>query len=125
MNMDTVKHLRQEGVQAIYGDASQPNTLTSAGVSRAGGIIISVAGMPGVEETIRVARELNPEIQTLIRTTNLREASALRSSGADVVFSGEGEVALAFTEAILENLGATPEQIQRERARVHEEMSAV
>ena len=123
MNMDTVKHLRQEGVQAIYGDASQPNTLTSAGVSGARGIIISVAGMPGVEETIRVARELNPEIQTLVRTTNLREASALRSAGADVVFSGEGEVALAFTEAILENLGATPEQIQRERARVHAELS--
>ena len=47
----------------------------------------------------------------------------LRSAGADVVFSGEGEVALAFTEAILENLGATPEQIQRERARVHAELS--
>ena len=123
MNMDTVKHLRQEGVQAIYGDASQPNTLTSAGVSGARGIIISVAGMPGVEETIRVARELNPEIQTLVRTTNLREASALRSAGANVVFSGEGEVALAFTEAILENLGATPEQIQRERARVHAELA--
>ena len=36
---------------------------------------------------------------------------------------GEGEVALAFTEAILENLGATPEQIQRERARVHAELA--
>ena len=45
------------------------------------------------------------------------------SAGADVVFSGEGEVALAFTEAILENLGATPEQIQRERARVHAELA--
>ena len=81
MNMDTVKHLRLEGVQAIYGDASQPNTLASAGVSGARGIIISVAGMPGVEETIRLARELNPEIQTLVRTTNLREASALAVGG--------------------------------------------
>jgi CPA2 family monovalent cation:H+ antiporter-2 len=123
LNIDTVKRLRQQGVQAIYGDASQANTLITAGVSRARGIIVSVAGMPGVEETIRLARELNPDIQTLVRTENVREASALRAAGADVVFSGEGEVALAFTEAILENLGATPEQIQRERARVHAELA--
>jgi CPA2 family monovalent cation:H+ antiporter-2 len=123
LNMDTVRQLRQEGMDAIYGDASQSNTLTSAGTSGARSIIISVAGMPGVEETIRVARELNPNIQTLARTSNLREASDLRSAGADVVFSGEGEVALAFTEAILENLGATPDQIQRERARVHAELT--
>jgi CPA2 family monovalent cation:H+ antiporter-2 len=123
LNMDTVRQLRQEGMDAIYGDASQSNTLTSAGASGARSIIISVAGMSGVEETIRVARELNPNIQTLARTSNLREASDLRSAGADVVFSGEGEVALAFTEAILENLGATPDQILRERARVHAELS--
>ena len=38
------------------------------------------------------------------------------------MFSGEGEVALAFTETILARLGATPEQIDRERARVHDEL---
>ena len=44
----------------------------------------------------------------------------LRSAGAEQVFSGEGEVALAMTEAVLRRLGATPEQIDRERARVHD-----
>jgi monovalent cation:H+ antiporter-2, CPA2 family len=37
------------------------------------------------------------------------------------VFPGEGEVALALVSAILQNLGATPEQIERERDRVHME----
>jgi monovalent cation:H+ antiporter-2, CPA2 family len=36
--------------------------------------------------------------------------------------SGEGEVARAMTETILSDLGATPEQIDCERARVHEEL---
>jgi hypothetical protein len=31
-------------------------------------------------------------------------------------------VALALTEAILRRLGATPEQIDREHARVHQEL---
>jgi monovalent cation:H+ antiporter-2, CPA2 family len=38
------------------------------------------------------------------------------------VFSGEGEVALALTEEVLHRLGATPEQIERERGRAHDEL---
>jgi CPA2 family monovalent cation:H+ antiporter-2 len=36
--------------------------------------------------------------------------------------AGEGEVALAFVEEMLERLGATPEQIDRERDRAHDEL---
>ena len=38
------------------------------------------------------------------------------------MFAGEGEVALALTEAILSRLGATPEQMDRERSRVRAEL---
>ena len=51
----------------------------------------------------------------------MRELPALRRAGAEA-FSGEGEVALALTVALLERLGATPEQIDRERERVHAEL---
>ena len=53
----------------------------------------------------------------------MREARHLREAGADVVFSGEGEVALAFTTEILGDLGATPDQIDRERVRVRGELA--
>ena len=46
----------------------------------------------------------------------------LQRAGADLVFTGEGEVALALTEAILRQLGATPDQMDRERARIHDEL---
>ena len=42
----------------------------------------------------------------------------LRRAGAEEAFSGEGEVALALTVRILEGLGASPEQIDRERQRI-------
>jgi len=58
----------------------------------------------------------------LARASYLRETAALRAAGADEVFSGEGEVALAFTAAILARLGATAEQLDRERARIHAEL---
>jgi CPA2 family monovalent cation:H+ antiporter-2 len=46
----------------------------------------------------------------------------MHDAGASEVFSGEGEVALAMTESILRQLGSTPEQIDRERHRVREEV---
>ena len=83
--------------------------------------IISVADLPGAEDAIRAARDLNPNIEILARTGYLRGVPATRQAGANAVFPGEGEVALALVSAILQNLGATPEQIERERDRVHME----
>ena len=122
LNMDTVKTLRQEGTSAVYGDARHADTLITAGVRHADTLIVSGADS-GASETIRNARELNPELHVFARGAYLRDVTMLRHAGAEQVFSGEGEVALAMTEAVLRRLGATPEQIDRERARVHEELS--
>jgi CPA2 family monovalent cation:H+ antiporter-2 len=46
----------------------------------------------------------------------------LRAAGADGVFAGEGEVALAMTEFILDSFGATPEQVDRERDRIRRDL---
>jgi CPA2 family monovalent cation:H+ antiporter-2 len=98
--------------------------LAAARVEHAGHFIVSMAGTPDVAESFRVARELNPAVQILARATHLREAATLRAAGADVVVSGEGEVALALTESILNRLGATPDQIDRERRRVRSDLTA-
>jgi CPA2 family monovalent cation:H+ antiporter-2 len=69
-----------------------------------------------------MVRELNPEVRVLVRSSYLRDAPDLRRAGADAVFSGEGVVALAMTASVLHDLGATPEQIDRERERVRDEL---
>lgn len=122
LNMDTLRELRSDGVDAIYGDATRPETQTGANVANAGTLILTSAGMANSTEVIRAARELNPTIRVLARAAYLRDLSALKEAGADTAYSGEGEVALAFTEDILDNLGATPEQIDRERERAHHEL---
>ena len=122
MNVATVRSLQAENFRAVYGDGSNPDALMAAGVADARSLIVSVAGMMNVEETIRVARELNPPVRIMVRTNHLLEAQAMKRAGANLVFSGEGEVALAVTMAILEDLGATPDQVERERARVHSEI---
>jgi|ERR671919_42993 CPA2 family monovalent cation:H+ antiporter-2 len=91
-------------------------------VSGAGHLILPSAGMGNSVEVIRMARELNPTIHVVARAAYLRDLPELTNAGADAVFAGEGEVALAFTEAILRQLGATPEQIDRERDRARTEL---
>ncbi len=123
LNLDTVRTLRTEGVDAVYGDATRPETLLAAGVASAGSLLLTSAGMASSPEVIRAAREINPAIRVLARAASLRGLPPLQRAGADTIYSGEGEVALAFVEDILGRLGATAEQIDRERARAREELS--
>jgi CPA2 family monovalent cation:H+ antiporter-2 len=123
LNMDAVRALREDSVEAIYGDATRPDVLEAAGVGRAGSLILGSAGMANSADVIRSARALNPKIRVLARATYLRDVRSLHAAGATRVYSGEGEVALAFIEDILDTLGATAEQIDRERARAHAELS--
>lgn len=122
LNQETVRRLRGEGIAVVYGDACHRDTLLSAGVETAGFLIISPAELRGSEEIIRLARELNPAIRVLARTAYVRDLPVQRRAGAEAVFSDEGEVALAITVAILRSVGATPEQIDRERERVYAEL---
>jgi CPA2 family monovalent cation:H+ antiporter-2 len=122
LNVETVRRLRSEETTAIYGDAVHRGTLESAEVGTAVALIISSSTMYGTAEAIRFARELNPKVLIFARSNYLQEAADLRRAGADLVFSGEGEVAMAMTESILRQLRATPEQIDRERDRIRSDL---
>jgi CPA2 family monovalent cation:H+ antiporter-2 len=124
LNMDVVRQLRQDGVDAVYGDASRPETLEAAGVAKAGALILGSAGMSNGTEVIRLARAQSPRIRVMARASYLRDVAPLKEAGATSVYSGEGEVAMAFIEDILGSLRATPEQIDRERARARSELGA-
>jgi CPA2 family monovalent cation:H+ antiporter-2 len=122
LNLDTVHRLREDGLHAVYGDAAHKATLLEAGARQAMALVLTSSSPQGAQEAIRVARELNPRIRVLVRANYLKELPGLRRVGADVVFASEGEVALTMTEFLLRQLGATEEQIDRERDRIREEL---
>ncbi len=124
LNVETVRRVNAEGTRAIYGDASRRETLEAAGVAEAVALILSSSAVQGTAEAVRYARQLNPRILIVARSAHLREAAELRQAGADLVFSGEGEIALAMTESLLRQLRATPEEIDRERDRIRSELLA-
>jgi CPA2 family monovalent cation:H+ antiporter-2 len=122
LNKETVRELREQAIDAVYGDATKAGTLEASEARRADTLILTSAGMENAAEVIRLAREFNPDIRVLARASYLRDLPQLRTAGADRIFTAEGEVALGLIETILERLGATPEQIDRERERAHREL---
>ncbi|HSW49199.1 MAG TPA: cation:proton antiporter, partial [Bryobacteraceae bacterium] len=122
LNIDTVRRLQAEGMRVVYGDAAQTEILREAGVATAAALVLSAPESEESAELIKTARGMNPGIQVLARSSFLSRIGPLRSAGADQVFSSEAEVAMAMIEAILLRLGATPEEMDAERARARTEL---
>jgi CPA2 family monovalent cation:H+ antiporter-2 len=122
LNVDTARRVRGEGYPVVYGDATHPEVLEAAGIHEARALVISGPTAEQRAEIIRLARNMNPNIRVLVHSSYLKEVPIMRQAGADEVFSGEGEVALAMIQYILGVLGATSEQMDRERRRVQEEI---
>ncbi|HSQ67835.1 MAG TPA: cation:proton antiporter [Polyangiaceae bacterium] len=123
LNHETVASLRVRGIEAVYGDASQREILERAGVATAGSLICTSSSPPGA--VIQMAKHLNPALVVLSRANYLRDVPALTLAGATEVVSAEGEVALAMVERLVTRLGATGEQLDRERDRVRREVAAM
>jgi CPA2 family monovalent cation:H+ antiporter-2 len=119
-NPATVEHLLREGASAVLGDASDPAVLRRAGVDTATGLVFTASGAP--EPVLRAARELNPKLLVLARTTYLKQQAAVEQAGASEAVSAEGAVALAMVERVLQRLGATADQLDRARERARREL---
>ncbi len=89
LNHETVNGLNKQGIRAIFGDATQQAVLEEAGVRTAGSLVFAASGSP--DAVIRQARELNPKITIMARTTYVGEVASLRQAGAHTVVSAEGE----------------------------------
>ncbi len=122
MNIDTVHAVSALGGKIVYGDATQRDVLLHAGAEHAEALLITSSSAPA-EDIISIASSINPHMRIVAHTTFLRVAESLRRHGASAVFSGEREVAIAMSEYIMREFGATDEQIDRERRRIREEMA--
>ncbi|ADG66600.1 sodium/hydrogen exchanger [Planctopirus limnophila DSM 3776] len=121
MNLDTFRRLRNEGMCVVYGDARQVEVLKQAHVESARYLIFSSAESHGVEEIIQQAKTLHPQIITFVRTRFLHNLPELEHFGAARIFVDEAAIGLAMATSILKDLGATGDQLDRERDRVERE----
>jgi K+:H+ antiporter len=109
-NREIVEKLRESGVPAVSGDASEPTVLIQAHVHRARMLVIATPDTLDVRRMIEIARTVNPRIETVVRTHSEEEAVLLEKENAGKVFLGEHELAIAMTRHVLERYAAGNDQ---------------
>ena len=109
-NREIVEKLRESGVPAVSGDASEATVLIQAHIHRARMLVIATPDTLDVRRMIEIARTVNPRIETVVRTHSEEEAVLLEKENAGKVFLGEHELAIAMTRYVLERYVAGNDQ---------------
>ncbi|HEX5806597.1 MAG TPA: YbaL family putative K(+) efflux transporter [Macromonas sp.] len=109
-NRQRVDDLRQQGIAAVLGNATEPDVLIQAHVAKAAMLVVATPDTLGVRRMVEIARTLNPAIEVVLRTHNEEEATLLRSESQAQVFLGEQELAQGMATHILQRLQPVPRQ---------------
>jgi CPA2 family monovalent cation:H+ antiporter-2 len=104
-----VEALRARGLPAIYGDATTPGVLEAANTDKARLIVIATPEGYQARRIIELARALNPDIDTAVRTYSESEVVYLERQGVGIAIVGERELALGLMEYALRSLGTPAE----------------
>jgi CPA2 family monovalent cation:H+ antiporter-2 len=103
-NRDIVEALRERGIPAVSGDATEPGVLIQAHIAHAGMLVIATSDSVGVRRMVEIARTLNPGIRTVVRTHSEQEARLLAGEHIDRVFLGEEELASNMIRHVVETI---------------------
>ena len=110
VNREIVEQLRERGIPAVSGDASDPNVLIQAHVHRARMLVIATPDTLDVRRMIEIARTVNPRIETVVRTHSEEEAVLLEKENAGKVFLGEHELAGSIIQHVLDRYASGEER---------------
>jgi CPA2 family monovalent cation:H+ antiporter-2 len=108
-NREIVERLRESGIAAVSGDASEAAVLLQAHVHRAAMLVIATPDTLNVRKMVAIARTVNPRIESVVRTHSEEEAVLLERDNSGKVFFGEHELALGMTKHVLERYMARTE----------------
>ena len=103
-NREIVESLRESGYAAVCGDASEPAVLIQAHIARAHTLVVATPDTFLVRQMIEIARTLNPNIETVVRTHSDEETELLQKERVGKIFMGEHELATSMSEYILSKI---------------------
>ncbi|HWK96272.1 MAG TPA: YbaL family putative K(+) efflux transporter [Pseudolabrys sp.] len=95
-NADTVERLRQEGREALVGNAAAKEVLEACNLAAARCLLVAVPNAFEGGQVIAQARAINPGLPIVARAHSEEEVDYLRKNGATSVIMGEHEIARAM-----------------------------
>ena len=108
-----VEELRARGVTVLFGDASRPGILEHAHIDRARLLVVATPGAYRTREMLRIARKLNPDIDSVVRTHSEAEQRYLEAEGVGSAVMGERELAFSMARRALRDWDSDPERAEQ------------
>jgi CPA2 family monovalent cation:H+ antiporter-2 len=106
---DGVAALKEEGVEAIAGNAADPALIPAANLSEARCLLVAIPDAFEGGQVVQQARGINPQLPIIARAHSEEEIDYLKRHGANLVVMGEHEIA----RAMLENVADMASLMQR------------
>lgn len=113
MNPRSVNEMKEQGINAIYGDATRAPILEHAQIQNAKLCVIAINDLEANPRIIKVARYLNPTLQIVVRTRYLNQAAAMEQAGADTVVPEEMETTVRLFSTVLNAYMIPDEEIEQ------------
>lgn len=113
MNPKSVDEMNQQGINAIYGDATRTHILEHAQIQNAKLCVIAINDPAANPRIIKLAKYLNPTLQVIVRTRYLSEAEAMEIAGADTVVPEEMETTVRLFSNVLSAYMIPEQEIQQ------------
>ncbi len=101
LNGETVRRAAEEGEPIVYGDATRREILHHAGVETANVLVFALSDPEATRHGVRLARDLNPSLEIIVRTRTVQEIAELRKRGANQVVAEEFETAIEIFTRVL------------------------
>lgn len=96
---------RRKQHDVSFGDATEPAFLKTCGLMDASGIIITIHNQANIDQIVKIAREVRPEVLIVARARDANHARHLYSVGVTDAVPETIEASLQLSEAALVGLG--------------------
>lgn len=103
-NREIVENLREKGIAAVSGSATEPGVLIQAHIQHARLLVISPMDILDIHKIVDTAKILNPQIQVLICAENKAEADLIRADHLGEVYFAKEEMAKNMSNYILNQI---------------------
>lgn len=103
-NREIVENLREKGIAAVSGHATEAGVLIQAHIQHARLLVLSPMDILDIHKIVDIAKTLNPQIQVLVCAESKEEAEVIRREALGEVYFAKEEMAKNMTNHILNQI---------------------
>jgi CPA2 family monovalent cation:H+ antiporter-2 len=95
-----VTKLKESGIEALAGNAAQPEILKAAGLAASRNVVVAIPEAFEAGQIVQQARAASADVRIIARAHSDAEVEHLKGMGADMVIMGEREIARGMIEEL-------------------------